>query len=440
MEGKHRALLLLTCLALLVTSLNGIVDLSVKLRQTFTASAINDYDERLTVKVRCNSGRPSFAWWLAWSTLKATCSWHEGLWRLAWRVGGNMVTTVENAVTITVTGSNIETPVSVDYYIEARKPDGTVLGKTLQASGVPCYVGEGISASTGSVSINTHLSSLGLSTTCDQTVDYYVYVKVTAVGLISGRQLVVELGPIKFDTITYDYIQVTNYLVYASTSDGWQGYVKEGSSSAYPIQDHGDEVLFGGIYSAWFSFPDVDIPQGATILSAHLGFISADNSYGNAPLKIVGYKGFTWYGSKIDTYDDYWRLDRTSAYVMWTPGSWYDGNAYNSTDISAIVQEIVNLGRWGSGSDMTIFVQTEDTSSSARRVDGVLFGAEVKYYLTRLYVSYSTSTASWYPLPLSVVSLPIGRQLFWGLVIGLVCFAAIVKLTPLLRRGGGRKR
>ena len=74
MEEKHRALLLLTCLALLVTSVNGIVDLGIKLQQTFRASAVSDYGERLSIKVRCSSGRPSYAWWLAWSTLKATLS------------------------------------------------------------------------------------------------------------------------------------------------------------------------------------------------------------------------------------------------------------------------------------------------------------------------------------------------------------------------------
>ena len=55
------------------------------------------------------------------------------------------------------------------------------------------------------MSIDSHLTDLGVSTTLDQTVDYYVYCKVEGDGAISGEHLVAEIQETKFDTITFDY-------------------------------------------------------------------------------------------------------------------------------------------------------------------------------------------------------------------------------------------
>ncbi len=431
MEGKHRALLLLTCLALLVTSVNGIVDLGIKLQQTFRASAVSDYGERLSIKVRCSSGRPSYAWWLAWSTLKATCSWNPTLWRLAWRVGSQVVSTVENAVTIQVSGSNIESPVTVDYWIEARKPDGTVLGKTLQASGISCNVGGSVSDGTGSIDIDQHLSDLGLSTTEDQTVDYYVYVKVTAVGLISGQQLVVEIGPVEFDSVTYDY--------------GSKNWVNRGYWDTADITDVGIEdriILYRAPKSASISYKATvksisaylvikDGYDGGKVKCALYEYISSEDagqliaSTEELTVPAGPYEG--WFTFNFTGNQPEIELDKYYYIAIWGEDD-KDGVrnlkiAYNTaTDIDKGLRVDRTYGAWPS------------------ELTNELAGYDRDYclYYTAVYYDWSASW-SWYPLPLSVVSLPIGRQLFWGLVIGLSCFAAIVKLTPK-RRGGGRKR
>jgi len=431
-KRSHRALLLLTCLCLLVTSINGIVDLSIKLRQTFTASAISDYDERLTVKVRCSSGRPSFAWWLAWSTLKATCSWHEGLWRLAWRVGSQKVTTVENALTITVTGSNIESPVTVNYYIEAKKPDGTVLGKTIDVTGASCNVGGSISDSTGSVDIDQHLSSLGLNTTQDQTIDYYVWVKVTATGLISGETLTAEVGPIEFDSVFYDYgVEQTETYQVSKTGDdvtynGRDDVVElEGRPRLGDINSYAYDLQIG------LRFRGVTIPQGADISSAYLKLYT-DDSAGDPVILIEGED--VGDASPFDTAgSNFTSRTRTAASVEWNPSTWGTGNWVQSPDIASIVSEITGRSDWASGNSMVFFLSWRDDEPDyqyeawRRIVDRDSSALEAAKF-TVTYLDWSASW-SWYPLPLSIVSLPIGRQLFWGLVIGLVCFTAIVKLS-----------
>jgi len=424
MEGKHKALLLLTAICLLVTSINGVVDLSIKLRQTFTASAISDYDERLTVKVRCSSGRPSFAWWLAWSTLKATCSWHEGLWRLAWRVGSQVVSKVENAITIQVTGSNIESQVTVDYYIEAKKPDGTALGKTLDVTGASCNVGGSISDSTGDMDIASHLSDLGLSTTQDQTVDYWVWVRVTATGLISGQQLVAEVGPIEFDSVTFDYGEEKTENIGHDTI--------EGSTAGFNI-----ECMIDGL----------------KVTAVHSGKLLSISAYVEKSSDYTGdgYIKFALYSADESGNPGDLIAETEQGQVTTTSETWITLSFTDPPQVTA--GEDYYLCVWGGPSDgdstwneYTVRFYGSATSfykggagwggawpDPMGSVNSLTYNFLI--YGTVEYVDWSASW-SWYPLPLSIVSLPIGRQILWGLVIGLACFTLVVKLSK--PRGGRR--
>jgi hypothetical protein len=65
---------------------------------------------------------------------------------------------------------------------------------------------------------------------------------------------------------------------------------------------------------------------------------------------------------------------------------------------------------------------------------------KLRMYIIGCYYDWSASW-SWYPLPLSVVAMPVGQQLVLGLLGGLICFTAIVKLSPRKQRKRGvRKR
>jgi len=421
MEGKHKALLLLTCLCLLVTSINGIVDLSVKLRQTFTASAISDYDERLTVKVRCSSGRPSYAWWLMWCGLKATCSWHESLWRLAWRVGSQEVTTVENALTITVTGSNIQSPVSVDYYIEAKKPDGTALGKTLEASGASCSVGGSLTDSTGSVDIDQHLSSLGLATDQDQTVDYWVWVRVTATGLISGQQLVAEVGPVEFDSVFYDYgTYVTESFIPEEDAFGIE-YYPDIVYDRFDLDVGCDTTLKRMWACLKHSLSGVSDVQSAT-----LKLYVFDIADSGSPIRIWRCTS-DWSESSLC-----WNTMPSAVDTGISTGN-IDSKGWVSIDVTSIVQAWVN----GTYDNYGLMLRGRELDEGDGHIR--IYSSEAdsnQLYFEVTYLSW-TASWSWYPLPLSVVSLPIGRQLFWGLIIGLACFTLVVKLS---KPKGGRKR
>jgi len=355
-----------------------------------------------------------------WQTMKMTCSLNPSLWRLAWRIGGDVVSHVENSLTVTVTGSNIQSPVTVDYYIEARKPDGTVLGKTLDIQGASCSVGGSISNSTGQVSIDSHLSDLGLATNQDQTVDYYVYVKVTATGLISGEQLVAEVGPVKFDSVTYDY-GTSNWVTM-----GWPD--KTGST-----------VGVEGRIWLCRSTRDTSNDNNATAKSISVYLRVGSGYSGKVKCALYEYVALNDAGELIASTEE---KTITGPYTGWV--------TFNFTDSQPEVEldKFYYLAVWAEDDgDGTQEIKIDYAGTATQRVCRVTasYGewpspltGEVGYdrtnriYLTAVYHDW-TASWSWYPLPLSVVSLPIGRQLLWGVVIGLTCFAAMVKL--LRRRG-----
>lgn len=98
------------------------------------------------------------------------------------------------------------------------------------------------------------------------------------------------------------------------------------------------------------------IPAGATIQSADLEFVAASSSNTSGGKTIYGHdtdnsSTFSSGGGDISG------RALTSASSGWSPSSWSTGNSYNSSDISAIVQEIVDRPGYSSGNAITIIIQ-----------------------------------------------------------------------------------
>ena len=163
--------------------------------------------EELKVSITV-TGRPDFVSYLN-DRCKRTLA--------AWGVGGVEVSTVNIKFQVTVTGTNIANTAKVYFYVEARDSSGSPTYRELDYSSSPqtVTVGSATTYETGSMSIDTHLSHLyGSVPTADKTVEYYVWCRVEATGLISGRAIVAEIPVTKFDTVTYDhgdYVWVTVY-------------------------------------------------------------------------------------------------------------------------------------------------------------------------------------------------------------------------------------
>ncbi len=123
------------------------------------------------------------------------------------------------------------------------------------------------------------------------------------------------------------------------------GAMRDGSAGA-------NDLDFGTDYIG-VRFQEVSIPQGATIVSARIEFTSK-GSWASVITDLV---------IKGEASDDAAFLDSAVAYnissrtataasAAWTPGDWVDGMRYSTSDLTAIVQEIVNRGGWAAGNAM----------------------------------------------------------------------------------------
>ena len=404
MSRRRNALLTLTMLALLVSIINGAFDMIYNMQRTFEASVATDAGERLSVRVVADSGRPPF------------------LWYLAWRVSGQRVSTVNLGVTITPSGTNVGN-LKVTYYVKGVS--GTHEKKFLSATDLTASSGQQIQNSTGDVDIDTHLSQMGLSTNQDQTVNYVVYCRVEATGAVSGETLVAEVSEVQFDTVTYDYGAVSSGTAELEPTDdtyAWSGSPDDtfGSSSSLTAGTN----IYGDKGRAFLKF-DLSDYQDAEIT--------------NSKLKVY----VTWCGSYAETF---W------AYLV--PSDSWSGSTLTWNNQPSLGSQIGQASAVGAGGYWTCSLNdtvVEDEASGDGILSIAVKGEESgsqkgmsfaskehsSYYHPHLIFDYTiydwSASWSWFNLPLSVVSLPIGQQ-FLAAVFMAFAFAVWAAAREKARR------
>lgn len=106
-------------------------------------------------------------------------------------------------------------------------------------------------------------------------------------------------------------------------------------------------------YSSGARFQDIDIPQGSLITAAHIELFGKHSSGSGFSTVITG--ELTTDATTFSTDSDYTSRTRTSNSSGWSPSSWLTGNWNVSSDISAIIQEIVNQSGWVPGNALVVF-------------------------------------------------------------------------------------
>ncbi len=116
-----------------------------------------------------------------------------------------------------------------------------------------------------------------------------------------------------------------------------------------------------------FRFLNQNIPQYANITAAWLSFVaSVDLSATDVNTTISGELNAN--PTTFTDATDFNTRSHTSASVNWSNlASWTTDSVYNSTDISVIIQEIVNLPAWASGNNLTLFLANNGSTVSAYR-------------------------------------------------------------------------
>ena len=150
-----------------------------------------------------------------------------------------------------------------------------------------------------------------------------------------------------------------------------------------------DDVVLNMVYESkttgnqiiGLRFDNLDIPNGAYITGAYIEFTAAASSSGTCSLSIYGESSddastFTTKSKNISS------RKKTVASATWAPEQWTVGNTSQSSDISAIVSEIVNRPGWRSGHAM-VFIITGTGTRTAHAYDGNPSSAP------KIYIEYS---------------------------------------------------
>ena len=204
--------------------------------------------------------------------------------------------------------------------------------------------------------------------------------------------------------------------VIAATAD--DGFVREehmyGSFSSSAFTSTNDEMKVGydidgmGMLEKFFwsflRFTTIDIAQGANIVSAkiqmkHSNFES--NSEGESvSISAEDVDDASAPSNGSDVID----ATLTSASVSWTIPSMSGGTYYDSSDITSVIQEIVNRSGWSANNDINIILHGPSTGANwyARWWSRNKGSA----HAPKLVVEYSTSST-----PIAAISMNTYKQM-----------------------------
>ena len=126
------------------------------------------------------------------------------------------------------------------------------------------------------------------------------------------------------------------------------------------ISRNNDKIELGQMKYVGLRFQSASIPQGATITTAYIEFKAADANTESTDITIWGED--TDDASQFGTgNNDISNRTKTSASILWNNvENWSDNQTYNTPDISAVIQEIVNRGGWSSGNDIAVILESTD--------------------------------------------------------------------------------
>lgn len=125
------------------------------------------------------------------------------------------------------------------------------------------------------------------------------------------------------------------------------------SATSSPIR-LGDASATDADRNAWLRFLNLDIPPGATVLTATLKLKAVGVSGTIPQLKVDAEKTVTPLAptsrSNVNA------KTHTTANVLWTPASWGAGSTQTTPSLVSVLQEIVNQPGWVRGNAVQLFV------------------------------------------------------------------------------------
>lgn len=142
-------------------------------------------------------------------------------------------------------------------------------------------------------------------------------------------------------------------------------------------------------------FQNVQIPPGSQITNAYIEFTADTVSAGaDIVLKITGEASDNAAAFPHNTNNGLSSRAQTTASATWTEGNWTVVNdAYQTDDIKAVVQEIVDRDGWKSGNAMALFLQYSNDNNMARRANSYNGDSN---RAPKLYITYTQAEGTQY--------------------------------------------
>jgi lysophospholipase L1-like esterase len=164
----------------------------------------------------------------------------------------------------------------------------------------------------------------------------------------------------------------------------------------------------GSTQKVGMRFNGINIPQGAEIIKAYIQFRVDETSSVATSLTIEGEdvdNAVTFTGSPLNIST----RERTAASVAWTPVPWTTGGAagpdQRTSDISSVIEEIVNRGGWSNGNSLVI-IMTGTGKRVAESYEGDSAGAPL------LHVEYGSNGGD--PGIQKIKVMPLGDSITKG--------------------------
>lgn len=137
-------------------------------------------------------------------------------------------------------------------------------------------------------------------------------------------------------------------------------------------------------------FAGVNIPRGATVLSAALVFTAQRTSSGSAAFKIRS-EGSSDAVEFDDTSSSVSSRNWNTPSVNWSPANWFNNSVYESTELKTIVQSVVDRADWCGGSALAFELRGSGNRSAFSKESSDATDNNVE---PRLRLTYDASTVS----------------------------------------------
>jgi len=387
--------LVLGVILTLVLIVNTTYTAYIAVDDSFTASIQSrNQIESLDVQIRGTVGRPSPLSYILGQVRSLLSSYY---------VGGVQRSNAETGIHVTLTGTNVGSSASVDYYIEAQESGATGNKyRFLEGNSTSVSVGGAPLDLNNQTTIENHLQAMGLSTDTSHEINYYVYVKAETTGAVSGETLTSEITKTLFDTVTYQWGSPITGNINAELLAEVR---EESPTTSYPSPEYPWIMADAGAIT--YLYVHFDLSDVAAISVAQY-FSRVDQMYYTS--------NSDWMLHSIGSFDNSvtWDTQPSAISQLYLVNEQLD-MGWHSWQKSAILSYLQSM----EGEDVFLRMSKGD-DMNRRSFYGSGSGGASAPYLRLTYVGFS---ASWYPVgPVSVLSLPLGQTLGALSMVTLACY------------------